>query len=528
MLRIISRVCLLLSVVAALAALPDDARGQAGVSYWMVDDSVSASLHGDYKVRFVSGNKFLLDAEGMEHDPGEWVYHRLRVDPALEFSDRFRLASQLDIVDGNVWGQTSAVAADYLLTPRDDNWGLASFEVRKLYVQWDTPVGRLTAGRQTSRWGLGILANGGEEDSVFADARTGDIVERVMFATYPARLFCDCECADRLVLVFGADVVHRDENADYAAGDRAYQGVSSLYYHDDSLFIGAYGAYRAQDDREERLESAGPDGDASVAAAVPRTSLDVWAMDLFFRWTLASPRVVFAFAGEGVYILGETTRGINESQPDKLDVRQFGGALEARLEFPDSGIQTALEAGYASEDSNTTDGVLRGLKFDPSFRVGMILFEDVLNNVSAYWTHRLADPGSVAVPPSGVRNAPTNGAVANAFYVAPTLLFNPLDSLQLQLGGVWAMTPEGVADPYRTASLHGGQPVTSWDGEADTSVLGYEIDAGIKWILPLDSGPKMSISAQAGGFLPGGALDGPGGAGMEPVWKSRLLLDLGW
>ncbi len=527
MLRIITRICLLLPAVFVLAEA-GPVRSQSGVSYWLVDDGVTASLHGDYRVRFASGNEFLLDAEGTEHDPGEWVYHRLRVEPELELSDRFLLASQLDLVDGNIWGQTSDIAADYLLNPQDKNRGFASFEIRKLHLRWDTPAGRLTAGRQTSRWGLGILANGGEEDTVFADARTGDIVERVMFAADLAGGCQDCDSAGRLVLAIGADLVHRDENADYDAGDRAYQGVASLYYQDEALFVGAYGVYRTQEDRKEVLYSAEADGDAAISAPLPRTSLDVWAMDLFLRWTMTAPGVAFSLAGEGLCIIGETTRGVTEDHPDEMAIRQFGGALEARLELPDAGIRTALESGYASGDGKSTDGVMSGLKFDPGYQVGMIMFDEVLDNVSAYWTHNLADPGAGAAPPSGVRYAPTNGSVAGAFYVAPTVLYNPIASLQLQLGGVWAMTPRGLVDPYRTASLSGGYPVTPFDAEADTAVLGYEIDTGLKWDLPLDSGPKMCLGAQAGAFLPGGALDGPGGKGMQPVWKTRILMDLGW
>ena len=38
----------------------------------------------------------------------------------------------------------------------------ATYPLRWLYVQWDTPYMRLVAGQKGSDWGLGMLANGGD------------------------------------------------------------------------------------------------------------------------------------------------------------------------------------------------------------------------------------------------------------------------------------------------------------------------------------------------------------------------------
>jgi hypothetical protein len=421
------------------------------------------------------------------------------------------------------------VAEDYLLEPWRNVGPTDSAMLRKLYVEWDSPAGRLSLGQQAASWGLGLLANDGSRAGRFSDARGGDIVERAMLATRPLELFSDSEFAQSLYLALGADMVLTDDNADWMEGDEAWQAVAALFYRDDTLFAGFYAARRGQQDRDGTLYSAEEDGSSAIEAEIEGADLDVWALDAFFRVSGAGAGLTWMMAAEAAYVTGSTNRGTNENSPDSIDVQQWGAALEAELGIPEIRVATSLQAGYAGGDRNSVDHAATAFKFDPGYRVGMILFDDVLSGVSAYGADRLSDPAQKAVPPGGARFLPTNGSVTNAVYVAPTLTYAPVKPLEIAAGVVWAMAPERLVDPYLTQSVKGGVPTTPWGASADAwAQLGYEVDFGVEWTLPTGTGPRIALAAQSGAFLPGSAFEGDGGVGMGPLVKARTLLDVRW
>lgn len=531
---------LLLTVCLGLPLTGLAQDGRRG-TYWTAADAgskVKFTLHGSWRTRVAAMNDFSagLTAEGEDWmvDPGEWLEHRLRIDPIVKIGKRVRLVSQLDVFDGRLLGPTTDLAADYLLTPRDENRGLTSFELRKLYLEWTAPFGRLTVGQQTSSWGLGILANDGEKDGLFDDNRYGDIVERVLFATTPLRLFSDGDFAKHFFVALGADLVFRDENADLLAGDRAFQGVLSSFYKDKSLFAGIYVAYRNQQDRKEELDEISPDPDQPVTAFDPEqieTTLSVWAIDLAGSYKTKVGDVLLGIAGEAALVVGETTRGVNnESNRDGLDVLQLGCAIEGLANIPSVKLATSLKAGYAAGDRNSVDAKAAQFKFDPGYRVGMILFEEVLWATSALTAHRLSDPARVNAAPAGVRSLPTNGAITNAMYVAPSIGFQPVSSLELQLGALFAATPAGLGDQYFSQSGEGGGGswFTPWQKKADTGVLGYEVDGGIIWHALNSAELKLRIGAQGGIFFAGNTFESVTNESFPTIWKTRFLVDLKW
>jgi len=516
--------------VAALALVGPgvlDAAAQEGRAVWEPQgSSLGGSLHGGYRMRFQSLSDFEVDDGGNEALAGERLYHRLRLDPSLTMGSHVALRGELDVFNGDLAGETSTTGSSLLLEPMDENRGVDSLFLREAYLEWDSPVGLLRAGQQTSQWGLGILANSGKQDSHFADTRGGDIVERVMFVSRPGALFSDSEFANRLYLALGGDAVLRDENADWLEGDRAYQAVGSLFYMSDSVFAGFYSAWRTQTDRETNVNSVEPAANTTLGLTFPGDTLDVVALDMFARYRLTFDGGRMALSGEGVFVTGKTTRGTNENSPDELDVRQWGAAVEADVMLNSPGIGSSVLAGYASGDANSAGDAATAFKFDPAWRVGMILFEDVLSRVSVNSAQRLV--GDRPIPPSGARSIPTNGAVTNALFVAPGVAFAPWEELRLRLGALWAVAPEGLTDPYLTSLKNGGQPVNSWNSSTVSNNLGWELDGGVEWSLVSEDRFEILVGAAGGMFFPGEAFDAGEQQGIDRVSKARLLVDVKW
>jgi len=486
---------------------------------------LSGSLHGDYRMRFVEQSAFLLNEKGEETTVEEYLSHRLRLGPELGFGKQVRLVSQVDLFDGHLFGDTSPDGKELLLVPQDENHGFDSLLLRKLYLQWESPIGLVQVGQDASHWGLGLLANAGEEDGPFSDSRGGDLVERVLFATAPGAWFSDSPAARRLVLALAADAVFRDDNADWMEGDRAYQAVAAAYYKDDDLFAGVYGAWRTQKDRELYVESW-EQYVTPLSIELPGDELDVYATDLFLRYRLGFDEGALELAAEGALVFGTTSRGRNDNSPKQLDVLQGGAAALLRVELDAIGIAAEMRTGYASGDRNAADGKATGFRFDPGYRVGMILFDDVLSALSAHSAQRLLDDR--AVPPSGARFLPTNGAVTNTFFLAPEVEYRPWRPLVLAVGALWAMAPAGLADPYNTNAANGGYLLNPYGVDPGSDQLGYEVDGGI-WIIPVDTeAVELSLAAQGGMFVPGQALSREDGLDLSPVLKARFLLDLRW
>ncbi len=516
--RFVAALCLLWATAGS-------AQERDGLFWGDRGGGLSGSLHGDYRIRFVEQSAFLLDETGQESTVEEYLTHRLRLGPEVGFGKKVRLVSQVDLFDGHIFGDTSQDADGLLLESAAENRGLDSLLLRKLHVQWESPIGLFQVGQDASHWGLGMLANSGEQDGPFSDSRGGDLVERALFATAPGAWFSDDPLARRFILALAADAVFRDDNADWMEGDRAFQAVAAAYYKDNDLFAGVYGAWRTQEDRRSWVESGEPWG-TPLTIDLPGEKLDVFATDLFLRYRLGFEQGALELAAEGALVMGTTTRGRNDNSPDRLDVLQGGVTGLIRVELDSLGIAADVRTGWASGDTNAGDGKATGFRFDPGYRVGMILFDDVLSAYSAHSVQRLLD--NRAVPPSGARSLPTNGSVAHSFFLAPEVEYRPWRPLVLAVGALWAMAPGGLADPYNTNAVNGGYPLNPYGVDPGSDQLGYEVDGGI-WVIPVDTNAvELSLAAQGGMFVPGEALARADGLDSSPVLKARFLLDLRW
>jgi hypothetical protein len=434
-----------------------------------------------------------------------WV----RARPELAFSGRFRLVGQIDVLHGHLAGDDT-----YEVDPaRDERSGnqalsLDGIRPRFLYLEWDTGVGVLRVGQMGSNWGMGLLANDGDRacDYLFGDYRYGDIVERVVFATKP--FYRVAQGPIRELAVFaGADLVFNDGTANLMDGDLAWQAVGGLLWRlGPHRAVGVYVAYRNQ---------TYSDGDF----------LDVTAMDFYGEWGVRlSSGILGYLQTEVVGIVGETNAAPNLATA-RADVRQLGAVARIGARLYPYGLDLRVEGGYTSGDADSNDGYVNRFTADPDYRVGLILFPELL----AWSTARTADLAGneelVGEVQDGAELLPTNGGVAGATYVYPSVVWGPVDWLDIRFATLLAYATSDVVSPFETKRRGTG---SSFRGApAENRYLGVELDVGAyaKWDLRY---VQIRGGVEGAWCRPGSAFDDAAGDRHPDIWMVRSRLTLDW
>ena len=463
------------------------------------------TLGGEYRFRLNAMSDIPLrplprtdPASSGELGQNYWAEQWLRLRMQTGFRPELRLIAEGDVLYGVAFGDL-AQGTSTAMWPRDE-YGYPGIRLRHLYLEWLTPVGLLRLGQMGFSWGLGMVANGGDQQPVFGDYRYGDLVRRALFAIKPDGL------ESPYAIGVGFDWVAWDQTADFERrGDVALQGLLAFQYDDTAKrnTVGAYVAYRHQ---ENRL------GDV----------LDVVVGDVFARWHVEDGTGGRLFAAlEAAYIRGETTFA-RTNERERQDVEQLLGVLQLGRLHPD--IDLVLETGYASGDSDTYDAIQSRGTFDPDHRVGLIMFSEVLAAQTARAAHLAQSDALVARPSRGAELIPTNGGVAGAFYLFPYAIWRPWEWIEGRLGGVFGYATSDVVDPYAQQALSESQNFRG--GDPRQRELGFEIDASILLHGDLTDDLVLSGGVEGGLYLPGAALNDAAGDGLGPIGLVRARLGL--
>jgi uncharacterized protein (TIGR04551 family) len=357
---------------------------------------------------------------------------RLRVEPVISLSEMVKIKAQFDVLDNLVLGTTPE---GYYSQPGDlglervsrDPWvPIGAFAGTQVPPMWTNSltspisvrtawgevllknIGMIKFGRMPSQWGMGILAN----DGSCLDCNYGDIADRVMFAT---KLFDT---------VFGAgwdfpgsgptsETFYNTQGQAYdvSVADDIYQWLLVIAYKQEKeeeekrlalgkpvLAGGMYGLYRQQ-----KL-SAESDVPGASSVDIEFVHRKAWAVigDLWFRFLMNDFRAEL----EWVMIGGQIGNlGLTSYTGESINVMQFGGALQLEQRFLDDRLAVNFEMGYASGDQNvegmtpaegllyqnagsgstlmSREGYATAFRFDPDYNVDLILFEELLGQVSA-------------------------------------------------------------------------------------------------------------------------------------------------
>ncbi len=460
------------------------------------------SMAGTLSYRLLAGgmDDMTLDETGALTGRTFWLEQRLRLGAEIKRGS-LKASFQGDLFSGQLAGDTTQVGARYLDHPRDELDVVRGFMLRQAMISWRTICGELRIGQQVSDWGLGLLANGGERELPFGNPRLGDLVERLAFFTRPV---------PHLYVGLGGDLVFRDSNAQLLEGDLGVNAFAAVFFNLRRHFVGLYGAFRTQWDRDdERLEVGILDIHARSGAKLP--------------WGLSWEAAV-----EGLLEVGRTSRIRAEPDLEGTDILAGGVVARAALAHKTSRLKLTVELGYASGDNDLNDDTMRQLQFHPEHRVGLILFNEYSGALTARAADRLADAKHQGQAPHGVRHVPSGGRVGNAIYLWPHLALGPFWGATLRAGVLWARAAADVVDPYTTNNLSGGFNSNYFGAASGSRELGVEVQAGAEYRLELMEDLELGAALQWAHLFPGAAFNGAQGQGQPDLDRvvGRLTLKL--
>ena len=469
-------------------------------------------LGGSYRVSSNAVGRIRADADGKSIKQ-ESIVQRVSFTPHLSFGKRLELHSDFQLAAGqlNYEGVPEEFRGGGL--PYGENSAFSEgmskqVQLRKLFLKWTTPIGALIVGRTGSHWGLGMMANSGDDiarewgDTIFGDDRGyGDLVSRVAFATKPMLFFSQSDFAQKLIFVIGADKVRRDDHIRDAMGDEAYQGLGALKYMDGTNELGMYMAYRDLQDRNG-------------------AELQAWACDIAGKGDRRFGDILLYGKGELAYVTGNTNIAANYAHRDSLDVKQLGYVGQVGLSYTPWGAAADIETGYASGDSNPYDGNVRNFSFDPNYNPSLLLFEYVRTAETIAAAANASDPERVAAPPQAIRFLPSQGSVSNTVYVRPTARYS-LGEFGARLAVMWAWSEEDLIDPYNTTME--SEATNFQGGSASNRFLGTEVNVGFDYSFRWEKWVAGTLTLQAGRLQPGNAFMNHSGAiakGVNRVFGS--------
>jgi uncharacterized protein (TIGR04551 family) len=366
---------------------------------------------------------------------------RLRLEPTMNISEHVRVRAQVDVLDNSVYGTSASSLYDDPSTPatfygnsrvvtqNGKQQDRPPVTPKRVWAEVQTPVGLLSFGRMPSEWGLGIFTNAGRG----LDEDFGDTVDRMQFALPPVSTpigkltFVPILDFDKTGPVYTQPYaptgVGQPFNAESGGNGRTFalkiaridtedEIRRKLERNEGSLNFGVYYNYRSQPwlypDWEQSgfdgsyVSTTGVNGNGQVNAV--RRSAYAHIADLWIRWLSARWRVEAELTGVyGSVGNASTDPGV---PAEKILLRQWGGAVVVDYKAIPNKLTWGAEAGVASGDdapgfgnvpglgpqpsgslegaqwSPGTDRSIRNFRFNPAYRVDLILFHQILGNVT--------------------------------------------------------------------------------------------------------------------------------------------------
>lgn len=464
---------------------------------------ITAALAASARISYQGATPFPLDDRSGNTTIAP-LLTRIRVTPEIHLKG-FGLIGEADTATGAIIGAPSST----LVGDRVPYPAISALDLRKLYLEYKWNSGAFRVGLQTQSWGLGMLANDGNKEPEagdFGQQQFGNTTYRALLAVRP--LFNLGGAFKAFETALAADLINRDNFGEFVKGDRAFQGVLALRFAKDAEnTLGVYGVYRNQ--RNINVNDGGK-------------ATDVFVIDAAGKWEFFKRRNrVLKVGFEALTINGTTTQARNENAAI-LRVQQFGAA--AKVSYKVHRLTLLADWGFASGDQNPADDRVENFRFDRDFKVGLVLFDQVMAYQSARAGVRASDPNLVGVAPEGADLLGTAGSITGVWYLFPRVKYGLFDWLDVYGGPLFAFSTARLTDPFNTR-LGGGTALNSLNGRPGL-YMGTEVDVGVQArYRPV---PELLITAtgEGGLFLPGDAYNLPAGGVMGPVGFGRIRLSI--
>lgn len=465
------------------------------------------------------------------------IEHRLRLDGAVDYEDKVRVVTSVDVLDSVLWGDNGTFGSNpepnsgariatnnpnlatacIALRPGESATEAASYHyglcpadpvfVRRLYGDVVTPIGLFRIGRQPFTEGASIAVNDGDgRKNRFGFARRGNSADRILFATKPLEAF-------------------------KAPGERDASETKGLFLilAYDQLVTGDPQAFH--DDLHNYI--------TAVRYLAPQHPLGKDAELRFFhayRWSTDNDTALNAFGGRAMSTFGEITAGveatliagstrevseafrvITNDPAVSQTVTQVGARGVVRWDRPL--FSTYLELDYASGDSDPqTRTPLTQFRFAEDSNVGLLMFKHVL----AYQTARAAAAGTALLRDLGAPSYPleqisTKGSFTNAFAIFPQVDVHPIKDVLIRGGVLMAWAPAKVVDPIASLQKKDGvrieDDLVNFAGGKPNRYYGTELDGRIQWRF-MD---HFAADLEAAILFPGSALEDANGDAARSV-----------
>lgn len=471
------------------------------------------------ELRFIGGRigemaVELADPNREDRIPTEgFLTYRLRWTPSLVWKPdhkiikKVAIITEVDFLDGSIVAGDGRGVLEHADRARisQNAFSKDNIHLGEAYLAFGGPFFGIRVGRQLSNWGLGMLANNGHNAwDEFGYRSGGDVAERLLISIKPLQFVTKEKWGQSLSINLAGDYVANDVFADRHDGDRAWQGLASLHWHGDLGQAGAYYVYRWQ---KNDL------GDETR----------VHIVDVFMDLTFKAGDVALGIAGEWAGVYGETEMPRNLAYPGGVDIRT--SALVAKAKLTHKWFNVVFEVGRAGGDQDAFDGTHHSFTMNPNYRVGLLLFPEVMKATTAVTAFNMADPTYAGSPPRGFDVVPTNGGVSNAIYAFPRIT-GTFPHLDLSVGFLVARAEVPLVDPYQAALL-GGSAVGPRGGPASKD-LGYEVDIAAKTQWELGGWVLLTAVLEYAYWRPGSSFSDVTGAKPDGVHLVQGRLHLQW
>jgi hypothetical protein len=458
----------------------------------------------EYRAQFMYVNPISLNSETARET--SWIEHRLRLDAGADWRDKVRIVASVDVLDGVLWGDNGSFGGDpgsnagtnvnaknpnvtrpcvalrsggdpldpqaygYTPCPADN------LKVRKLYGEVALPFGLLRIGRQSVNLGTGVQASDGDgRPNRFGVSKTGNFVDRILFATKPLEAFKPARLRstspnEGLILALAYDRIVTDDPQSLGAAvnqwDTALRFAAPKWEGGSDLLLSAYHAYRWDGQFSTRIHSFG-----------------LRAMSRFGDFSAGFD--VAANVGTTQEIARSYHVISNDAVVDQA-VQQLGARAVVR--YDRRLFSLYLEGDFASGDGDPQARTpLTQFTFAEDANVGLLLFKQVL----AFQTARASAVGvevlrRLNAPSLPAEAVSTRGAFTNAAAIFPQLDVRPIPHLLLRGGVLVAWAPSLVNDPVASLQNHAsGGPISAalvnFAGGKPGHFYGAELDGRIQY-----------------------------------------------
>ena len=407
------------------------------------------SLHGYFRNRIVLNDNLDLQKpnNSIPHSNNRFGFisynqMRLRTKPNAKIGDHLSLHMEVDFLDNILFGTKdtrqleiiSPIVGTQTLPPGAGSlWmtgGVAgengAINVRRIWMDILTPIGKFRLGRQPSNWGLGIFQNDGEG----RQADFGDTADRVMYlmqhnikntGSISAGLIWDIAYEAQFdPRIDGLDTSPRANSQD----TQQYAGI--VYFEKADMTIGAFGGLRRRNgpDGATTMDAIDVDGN-SVPAGIDGDTFLYFA-DIYGRYQWEN----YNFKFEGVYLGGKITTGLAINAvpfsaltsggiinlPPKQTMQAVMAAFEADAAY-DWGGAWKVWSGYASGDADPLSTNITTYGFRPDYQIALLMFHMPMGTSPSLWGSPSSDPTGAAQKLAG-GNSITGNYINNALYFA--------------------------------------------------------------------------------------------------------------